>query len=210
MLMNSSSWSGIGVAERQHEDAERRREEQLGDEVAAEQHGEPARGMQPAQDAERFVRQPEDPSDDEVPELRDDGDDGGGDRDADEDDHDEAERVARRVVEIDVERHRAEQQERHEQDRLDDEAADAVERAGGDGRARRNTLALEEPDVDRDARGGGRDREVDVGDRELQRVHGPERQRDRRRAERRHGLGDPRQLRHDQAEHHEPPRRVLQ
>ena len=118
--------------------------------------------------------------------------------------------VARRVAEIDVERHRAEQQERHEQDRLDDEAADAVERAGGDGRSGRNTLALEEPDVDRDARRGGRDRQIDVGDRELQGVDGPERQRDRRGTERRHRLGDPRQLRHDQAEQHEPPVGVLQ
>ncbi len=118
--------------------------------------------------------------------------------------------VARRVVEIDVERHRAEQQERHEQERLDDEAADAVERAGGDGRAGRNTLALEEPDVDRDAGGGGRDGQVDVGDRELQGVDGPERQWDRRGTERRHRLGDPGQLRHEQAEQHQPPDRILQ
>ena len=111
-------------------------EEQLGDEVAAEQHGQAARGMQPSQHAERFVRDPEDPSDDEMPQLRHDGDDDGRDRGADEDDHDEAERVARRVVEIEVERHRTEQQQRHQQDRLDDEPADAVERAGGDRRAR--------------------------------------------------------------------------
>ncbi len=69
-------------------------------------------------------------------------------------------------------------------------------------------MALEEPHVDRDACRAGRDREVDVGGRELKRIDGTERKRYRRRPESRERLGEPGRLRDHEADRDEPPGRV--
>ena len=100
---------------------------------------------------------------------------------------------------------------RHEQHDLHDEAAEPVDRAGGERRAGRHAVALEEADVDGDAGGRRRDRQVDVRHRQLQGVDRPERQRHRRGAERRDRLGEARDLGDERTpSDDQPPRRVAQ
>ncbi len=208
--MKSNSWRLERVAERLHEDAERGREQHLGHEVATEQHDESARRLQTTKHGEGFVDGLANPTEDvpSQPRDREDHDDDDGEDDPDH--PGDADRRRGRTLEVDVERQAGEQQQRREQQGLHDEAADAVERAGGDRSAGSDALTLEEPDVHGDASGGSGDGEVDVRDRELQGIHRPERHGDGSCTEGRHGLGHPRELRDHETDDHEPPGGVLQ
>src|SRR5580765_7052838 len=107
---------------------------------------------------------------------------------------------------MEIEARLAEDEQRAEEQQLDAGADQRVDRTRGDGGSRRDALALEEADADGQTGGDGREGEVEVAHRELQRVNGSEGQLHRNSAERRGGLRETRQLCDDSAERDQGPR----